>query len=84
MKIIISLIPHSLIGYKNAQNLAAIKEGEQRRQKSFELASQLPLQQTYESNPLAQKNEHLFQTASKQSQKRRRKRKDKENFSNPM
>jgi hypothetical protein len=60
-----------------------IKHNEQQKQKAFELASKEPLQQTFETNPLAQNNEQLFKKASSNSKKKRRKSKE-EKFTNNM
>lgn len=69
------------IGYKNAQNLAAIKHSEQQKQKAFELASKEPLKQTFETNPLAQNNEKLFK---KESGKKKRRKNRQDKYTNDM
>ena len=73
----------NFLGYKNAQNLAVIKQKEKEKQKAFEVASKEPLQQTFETNPLAQSNEQLFRKASSTGKKKRRKG-NQDKFTNDM
>ena len=63
--------------------MAVIKQNEKTKQKAFEIAAKEPMQQTFETNPLAQSNEQLFRKASGTSKKKRRKA-EQDKFTNDM